>query len=98
MPYVLVNVEPSRLGAVERLEQYDYLAEQQALADEQLNEIVENSRKEQEVNELAQQQAMLEILDNQANTKPAPQLKSMWPWVAAGAGLFILIALTSKSK
>lgn len=96
MPYVLVNVEPSRLGAVERLEQYDYLAEQQALADEQLNEIVENSRAEQEENELAQQQAMLELLDDQANTKPAPKLKSMWPWVAAGAGLFLLIALTSK--
>lgn len=87
MAYVLVQVEPHTLAAAEP----DYLQEAQQEADATVQTIVQNSIKEQE----AQQQADAAFLEN-APKVAAPKIKSAWPWVAAGAGILLLISLSSK--
>lgn len=88
MAYVLVQVEPAQLGAT------DYKAEAQQAADYDNHTIIENSKIEQEAYELAKQRADQELLDS-LQTKPAPKIKSAWPYIAAAAGVLVLIALTS---
>lgn len=88
MAYVFVQV-PAHLGTTDP----NYLQEAQQEADANRDAIVEASEEETEAYNLAQQQAYRELFDS-LPTKPAPQIKSAWPWIAA-AGVVVLIALTS---
>lgn len=89
MAFVIVKVEPAQpqLGAAD----VDYLQEAQQEADATMQLILKNSEIEQQ----AQQQADQELLQQLPTTDP-PKLKSAWPYLAAGAGILLLIALTSK--
>lgn len=91
MAYVFVEIEPRQLGAADT----DYTQEVQQEADATMQAIIENSQAETETYELAQQQADRELFDNLPTTD-APKIKSMWPWLAAGAGVLLFIAIVSK--
>lgn len=91
MAYVLVQVEPveQQLGATEE----NFMSEVQQQADATNKMIVERAQEEAYNYAKVQQAADREQLSNDVPTKKASSLKSMWPYLAAGAGILLLTAI-----
>lgn len=88
MAMVIVKVEP-QIGATDE----NYLQEQQAAAEADVQTILENTQKEAEGYEVAEMQAEQLV---ELPTVPLQKKEALWPYVAGAAGLLLVITLISK--